>query len=453
MTTNSSRRAAVCLLVLCVPVIFEARSFGQEDASWNPSSRPHLASYAAALRLPDGHVDGNAMLARLTELGVTTYYWLIWRDTDWEDLQDFLPKAAAAGIEVWPYLVPPSESPPHTKCYSEPFRLDYQQWAGEIARLSLKHPNVTAWVIDDFYANKDLYTPEYVRGMQARAKALNPGLRFLPLMYFNEIDRSFAERYREVIDGVVIAYPQDREEIAQAGAILNDRMVVIPGQLRFPASESSHIGDFVTVSQEVRVVPGEQHLVRFRELDDFFGQTSGYHFKQVLIDNAVVWEQDAAGGEKTWQEVQVDVTEWVRDKTSVILAFRLTDKQPVGNFPLRWRIAGLQSETIRPKAPLEEPEEWTITRQGAFTAGFGDTLQRGGGTFHIPFIVMTAAQEVEFILRHGEPATPERMNDWLRMCLGGMHDGLCDGVVTYCLDLTPGNKNFDLAKTTYAITN
>ena len=31
---------------------------------------------------------------------------------------------------------PPSESPPHTRQYSEPFQLDYQRWAAEIARLS-----------------------------------------------------------------------------------------------------------------------------------------------------------------------------------------------------------------------------------------------------------------------------------------------------------------------------
>ena len=196
----------------------------------------HQATYAAALRSADGHVDADAMLERLKELGVDTYYWLVWRETDWEDLQVFLPKAAAAGINVWPYLVPPSESPPNTKNYSEPYQLDYQRWAEEIARLSLKHPNVTAWVIDDFYANKGLYTPEYVGAMQARAKSVNPKLAFLPLMYFGEIDRDFVEGYREVIDGVVVAYPQDAGEIYNAWAILNDVCEAIPGDLRFPVT-------------------------------------------------------------------------------------------------------------------------------------------------------------------------------------------------------------------------
>ena len=32
-------------------------------------------------------------------------------------------------MEVWVYLAPPSESPPHTTLYSEPFRCDYRRWA------------------------------------------------------------------------------------------------------------------------------------------------------------------------------------------------------------------------------------------------------------------------------------------------------------------------------------
>ena len=71
--------------------------------------RQHLADYDAELRRADGRVDTDAMVTRLKELGVTTYYWLIWHaPTDWDDLKLFLPKAREAGIEVWVYLVPPS---------------------------------------------------------------------------------------------------------------------------------------------------------------------------------------------------------------------------------------------------------------------------------------------------------------------------------------------------------
>src|SRR5207248_1712109 len=167
------------LCALCSMPLMWLTCLAQQPAS---SSRNQLADYDAELRLPNGRVDTTNMVRRLQELGVTTYYWLIAHAaTDWEDLKLFLPQADAANIQVWPYLVPPSESAPRNgTVYPEPFRLDYLRWAEEIARLSLEHTNLTAWVIDDFYENHSLFTPAYVGEMQQRAKGLNPRLRFFP---------------------------------------------------------------------------------------------------------------------------------------------------------------------------------------------------------------------------------------------------------------------------------
>jgi hypothetical protein len=73
----------------------------------------------------------------------------------------------------------------------------------------------------------------------------------------------------------------------------------------------------------------------------------------------------------------------------------------------------------------------------------------GGRRFHIPFVSMTAGAEDEFRLRHGDPATPERIAEWLRMSLQAWKDGKCDGVVTYCLDKRPQSRTFSLAKTLF----
>ena len=401
------------------------------------------ASYAGAIRGADGKIDVTAMAARIKELGVHTYYWLVNVPGDWEALQAFLPEAAAMGVQVWPYLVPPSESPPHVKYYSEPYRLDYPRWAEEIARLSLQCPNVTAWVIDDFYANRELYTPEYVRDMQARAHAVNPRLSFLPLMYFNEIDRAFVENYRDAIDGVVVAYPQDRGEIDQAWAILNDVIVNPSGGIGFPAATHSADGDFGMAVQTARVARPDHCTIQFREMDDFNGATAGYHFKQVLVDGAVVWESDVSGGKRGWQEVSVDVTAQVRDRNEVRLAFRLFEKKGVANFPVRWRVADLRCSGLDVAAGLEQPDRWAAAVQGGFDVGFGNQLKPGARQFHIPFVVMTAAQDVEFRLRHDDPVTPGRIAEWLKMCLEARRDGKCDAVVTYALDLRPGNPNFE----------
>ena len=96
-----------------------------------------LADYDGELResvrRADGvlHVDTPAMIAKLKSLHVTTYVYLVWHAaTDWDDLQnEFLPAAAHAGIDVWVYLVPPSECTPNC---SLPFADDYVQWPSRL---------------------------------------------------------------------------------------------------------------------------------------------------------------------------------------------------------------------------------------------------------------------------------------------------------------------------------
>jgi hypothetical protein len=400
------------------------------------------ADYDAEPRLRNGRVDVDGLVARLRQLGVTTYYWLIFHaPTDWDDLELFLPKAAEARLKVWVYLVPPSESPPHTELYSEPFRCDYQRWAEAIARLSLQHPNLTGWVIDDFYANHRLFTPTYVGEMRSRAQRINPGLAFLPLMYFGEVTPQFVQQYCKVIDGVVVAYPRDRSEIDRADAILRGA-VAIPGQLNCPWETHTSAGDFTASAVSAKVLPGDRQVVRFRERDDFHGTTSGYHFKQLLVDDVVVWEEDVAGGKAAWRDVAVDVRQHTGGKANVTLTFRLLEKKGVSNFGVRWDLADLQSEGLRPAADLRQPQQWRASHRGPLEAGFGAAAETSRLGARIPYIVMTAADVSEFRMRHGDPASPDRIAEWLRMCLQAQHDGRCDGIVTYCLDKRPHSTVF-----------
>jgi hypothetical protein len=449
MSIPSKKSLVAGLSALVLLCALAGLASAQSKTPAGPAQSPlQFADYDAEPRRADGHVDGDALLTRLKELHVTTYYWLVWHAaTDWDDLKLFLPKAARANLQVWVYLVPPTESAPRNgSVYAEPFRLDYGRWAEEIARLSLQHTNLTAWVIDDFYANHETFTPAAVRAMQHRAKRLNPHLAFLPLMYFSEVRRPFVEEYREVIDGVVVAYPQDRDEIDQAWALLNDAATVLPGELSFPWNTSSQPGDFVQARQSARAEPSKAQRLHFRERDDYKGPTAGYHFKQLLVNGAVVWEEDVAGGGNAWREVAVDVPAAARDSTNLAIAFRLLDKQGVGNFGVRWQVKDLQAEGLTLAAGLDQPQKWQVSQRGTFEAGFGDQLKPAEHRFHIPFIVMTAGQAVEFRLRHGDPASPERMAEWLRFCLQAWREGKCDGVVTYCLDKQPGSRVFDLAR-------
>ncbi len=405
----------------------------------------YLADYDAELRLPDGHVDTDKMLTRLKELGVTAYYWLIWHAaTDWDDLKTFLPRAAAEGIDVWVYLTPPSELHAASYGYSEPFRQDYTRWAQEIAKLSATNPNLTGWMIDDFYYNLHVFTPAYLSKLRQITRASNPKLKFYPVLYFHQLSQDFVDKYKSVIDGIEVAYPVDADEIEEAWSLLNGVPFKAGVELSFPYATSSQAGDYVQISASASILPQNRHVIRFQSKDTYTGATTGFRFKQLLVDGQVAWEEDLAGGKSSWKDVSLDVAPLVKGKTNVNLTFRLIDKKPVGNFAGAWRLRKLITDGIRPVAALDPSSKWNSTSKGAFLSNLGIQKTKTVPRYHIPFIVMTAAKESEFKMRHGEPASPERIAGHLAMCLDEMQKGKCEGVVLYCLDKTENSQQFPL---------
>jgi hypothetical protein len=182
-------------------------------------------TYCAVLRTPDGHIDSQRLLADLDELHANTYNWLIApAATDWDDLQTFLPLARKHGIRVWVTLLPPSESPPKSKhSFSEPFRLDYEKWAAELAALSAREPALVAWSIDDFAYNLKTITPDRMRAIIAAQREKNPNFAFVPCVYYKQATPVFVKNYREFLDGILFPY---RSESTKAG--LTDATQVAP---------------------------------------------------------------------------------------------------------------------------------------------------------------------------------------------------------------------------------
>lgn len=78
------------------------------------------------------------MINRLRELGANHYCFGIWDSpTDFDDLRyEFAPAAQQAGLQLLPYVVPPSETFEWGKS-SRPYRMDYIAWAEAFARLAL----------------------------------------------------------------------------------------------------------------------------------------------------------------------------------------------------------------------------------------------------------------------------------------------------------------------------
>jgi hypothetical protein len=189
------------------------------------SLRHSYGFYAFDKRTAEGHVDNAQLLAALDEIDANTYNWLISRSpNDWDDLRSFLPIAREHHIRVWVTLLPPSESPPKTKHFSEPFRLDFEKWAAELAALSAREPALVAWSVDDFAYNlKTAFTPEKMQSIIAAQRKNNPKLAFVPCVYFKQASAAFAKNYGQFFDGILFPY---RSESTTAG--LTDATRVAP---------------------------------------------------------------------------------------------------------------------------------------------------------------------------------------------------------------------------------
>ncbi len=174
-------------------------------------------TYGANLRQPDGHIDAQRLIADLVAMHATTHNYLIaGAATDWEDLHTFLPLAEKHGIRVWVTVLPPSESPPigKAKRFSEPFRLDFEKWAAELAALSIREPALVAWSIDDFAHNLKVFTPERMRSILAAQHEQNPKFAFVPCVYYKQVNPAFVKHYHEFLDGILFPY---RSESTKAG--------------------------------------------------------------------------------------------------------------------------------------------------------------------------------------------------------------------------------------------
>ncbi|MGP3932508.1 hypothetical protein [Nonomuraea sp. KM88] len=151
------------------------------------------------------HVDSKVMIAGLTALNANTYvYPMAGDNVHWEDLrQEFLPAAAAAGIDVWVLVYSPSQA---GCCVSRPYKHDYVAWAREIATLSKAHPNLVGWTVDDYGYDLRTFTPEYVKKMRAAAKPINPSLKFVPTVYYSQFTDAFITEQVPLLDGVIFPF-------------------------------------------------------------------------------------------------------------------------------------------------------------------------------------------------------------------------------------------------------
>jgi hypothetical protein len=157
------------------------------------------------VRTPEGRTDVAKLIATLQDMHVSDYMHLVWRDRSyphaWEDFQAMAPEFQKAGIRLWLYLTPPSETPP------TPFGKDYVRWATECAKLAKQYPIIQGLTLDDFNGNVKTFTADYCREMMNAAHKRAPKLSLLVICYYGYADPFLVPHVRAgAIDGIIWPY-------------------------------------------------------------------------------------------------------------------------------------------------------------------------------------------------------------------------------------------------------
>ncbi len=200
----------------------------KQRAKTNPFYRGIISAYAGMSYKSDGTPDVDATISLLKDLGVNCYTYLIAYRSDMElsSLGEFCDKALKEGIEVWVYLVPPSEAPvgrdkPISERKYPPFDMDYEKWAEAIATISLNYPNLTLWMIDDFDSNLSFFTLDYTKRIYQTSKRINPKLLFGVCVYHENLKEFAQAGYLDYIDALLWGYQHNSALYQECGLYPN----------------------------------------------------------------------------------------------------------------------------------------------------------------------------------------------------------------------------------------
>lgn len=227
------RYAVPGLLVLCIILISSTQTYAgqashpKRDINWHAmGSSPCI--WSPPVVGANGAIDSAATIRILKKIGAGCYGALIWRQRehgtkpfDWVSFKQFVAAAEPAGIDVWAILIPPSEGGD-----SPPFNRDYVRWMKELARLSLRFPNLKGVNIDDYVSgiSKNTFTPAYTCDIYRAKQAINPKFQFVPTIY--DLTRPLAEKYGGCVDGVWLWWTNLDTAAGLQSWLVNTRLAV-----------------------------------------------------------------------------------------------------------------------------------------------------------------------------------------------------------------------------------
>jgi hypothetical protein len=125
-------------------------------------------------------------------------------------------------------------------------------------------------------------------------------------------------------------------------------------------------GDYVEASQKVRLNPrAGSYRISFQQMDSRTQSAAKrYHMKQFLVNGHVVWHKDVAkDGAKKPYKVSLDLTKYLKGKSSATIAFRLYEKRGVGNYTVKVTFGAIRSHGFH--VANNDCSNWTFKSTGS----------------------------------------------------------------------------------------
>jgi hypothetical protein len=399
------------------------------------------------------HIIADSVVKHLSELKANTYLWAIEQPNAWADLANFLPKANRAGISVWVYLIPPSES----SSGFPPYYIDYISWTNAIAKLSLRYSNLIGYVIDDFWYNTNMYQPgslfssAYITSMVNTGKAINPKLKFYPLLYswtFNNsasasYDTLFVDNLSSLIDGAVVAFPNEHEyassdsvDIINTISFLNDQYFVLT--VTYPPSHISTKGDYGYATQTCDITNHSDISIEIDYNTLNYLNDSTYHVLELRANNKVVWKK-GFGSYGYFGDTVISLTSALTGVDICSLQLGIYNSTMVYNYPayanyIVKNVTGLNYSY----------SAWKSKVQGAYSV----RIRKGNNQYHLPLIIMPSADSTQYAKRYSDPATPANITNRISYA-GNFAPNKIEGIIIYDLNLL-GGATFNLVKKVFS---
>jgi hypothetical protein len=422
-------------------------------ASILSGASPIVGDFDNELRTPEGRFDTPRMIEALKRLGANTYVYQIWhKPTDWDDLPEFAQAAAQNNINVWVWIMPWTMTPAVKKTgrYSEPFQLDYIRWAQEIARLSLKQPNIVGYIIDDFYTNTqaDRFSADYVKKMVAAGRAVNPKIKFYPQLYFQQPWDQFMRRFGKQVDGVIVAYPESQIEVKNALKYLNGQPYGPSFIASFPRREPAAPEDHAAITADFAVRDANIAGLSFYWNHTNRSELTGYRVGYVKVNQRIVWEADCSS-QSPDKLVDLDLSREAQGRKTITVEIGVAVKRKA-RFPLIVRMDDIEWPGLRFGKPGSNG--WTIRHTEEIVPELTDG-DEDGSKVRLPMLLMLAAEPYEHELRYSQPGTARFIARKMNIAADLANERLVEGVVTYCAPKDPEDPIFTVLRDAFTAIN